>query len=63
MNFYDKDGALYRTKSVVFGDSLTEIPDLPTYSGYYGGVWSSTPNEATGINFKNLDKSIDVYVV
>lgn len=63
VNFYDKDGNLHCTKSVISGESLTDIPDLPEYTGYYGGVWSTTPDEFDGANFINLEKGMDVYAV
>lgn len=63
VNFYDKDGNLHCVKSVISGESLTEIPLLPEYTGYYGGVWSTTPDEFDGANFFNLEKGMDVYAV
>lgn len=63
INFYDKDGNLHCTKSVISGETLTDIPDLPEYTGYYGGVWSTTPDEFNGANFINLEKGMNVYAV
>lgn len=63
VTFLDKDGQVYRVKSVPFGGSLSVIPELPEYSGYYGGVWSLDPDEVVGSNFQNLEDSLTVYAV
>ena len=63
VDFIDKNGEKRWTKSVVFGNSLSEIPALPTYTGYYGGIWSYDPNEADGVDFQNLEDSLTVYAV
>lgn len=63
INFYDKDSNLHCTKSVIAGETLTDIPQLPEYTGYYGGVWSTTPDEFNGANFINLEKGMNVYAV
>ena len=55
VTFLDKDQNPYRVKSVPFGGSLASIPELPEYSGYYGGVWSTDPQEIVyGLNRMQL---------
>lgn len=63
VTFLDKDGQIYRVKSVPFGGSLSVIPELPEYSGYYGGVWSVDPDEVVGSDFRNLEDSLTVYAI
>ena len=63
ITFLDKEGAVYRIKSVLFGDSLDNIPALPAYTGYYGGVWSVNAGEAVGTDFRNLEEAITVYAL
>ena len=61
VTFYDKDGAVYRVKSVVKGEGLATVPQLPVYTGFYGGVWSAAADETVGVDFQALDKAISVY--
>ena len=63
VTFLDKDQAFYCIKSVVYGESLSTIPALPTYSGYYGGMWSTSPDSSEGTDFQNLESSLTVYAV
>jgi len=63
VTFMDKDGAPYRVKSVVQGSGLASIPALPTYTGYYGGVWSIDPDEVVGSDFQNLTQGLNVYAI
>ena len=63
VTFMDKDGSPYRVKSVVQGSGLASIPALPTYSGYYGGVWSVEPDEVVGSDFQNLMEGLKVYAI
>lgn len=63
VSFMDKDGALYRTKSVEYGHNLATIPALPEYVGYYGGVWSLDPKEEIGTDFTALEQALNVYAI
>lgn len=63
VTFLDKEKNVYRVKSVVFGESLSTVPAIPTYSGFYGGVWSVDANEAVGTDFQNLEAGLTVYAV
>lgn len=63
VTFLDKDQQVYRVKSVIFGGGLSVIPELPEYSGYYGGVWSTDPNEVVGTDFQNLEEALTVYAI
>lgn len=61
VSFYDKEGHIWRVKSVVKGESLVTVPPLPNYVGYYGGVWSSSASETTGVDFQVLNNALAVY--
>ncbi len=63
INFVDKDGNLRWVKSVVYGENLIAIPELPEYSGFYGGVWSVKADEAEGADFQNITDSMTVYAI
>ena len=63
VSFMDKDGALYRTKSVEYGHNLATIPALPEYVGFYGGVWSLDPKEEVGADFTALEQALNVYAI
>ena len=63
VTFLDKDQNPYRVKSVPFGGGLASIPELPEYSGYYGGVWSTDPQEIVGTDFQNLEDALTVYAI
>jgi len=63
VTFLNKDQQVYRVKSVAFGGSLSTIPPMPEYSGYYGGVWSTDPDEIVGTDFQNLEDALTVYAI
>lgn len=63
ITFFDKDGAVNCVKSVVLGNSLATVPKLPAYSGYYGGVWSTSSGAAVGTNFQKIEAPMSVYAV
>ena len=63
VTFLDKDQKVYRVKSVEFGGDLTSIPELPAYSGYHGGVWSTSPDEIVGTDFQDLEDGLTVYAI
>lgn len=63
VTFMDKDGQVYRVRSAVIGSGLTSIPELPAYTGYHGGVWSTDAAELVGTDFQNLEKSMTVYAI
>jgi len=59
--FYDADGNKYATKSVLFGESLTNIPAAPAKEGYIGPCWSASQTEYEEPSFENLEKDCRVY--
>ncbi|MBQ7625159.1 MAG: hypothetical protein IJS65_07785, partial [Clostridia bacterium] len=61
VTFFDKEGQVYRVKSVIKGKSLTTVPQLPAYTGFYGGVWSASFAETVGVNFQTLESALSVY--
>ena len=63
VTFLDKEKNVYRVKSVVFGEGLSTVPVLPTYSGFYGGVWSVDADEVVGTDFQNLESALTVYAI
>ncbi len=63
VTFLDKDGKVWRVKSVVYGQNLTAIPALPEYSGYHGGVWSLSSDEIIGSDFQNITEGVTVYPI
>ena len=63
ITFLDKEGKVYRVRSAVFGQSMTALPALPDYPGYFGGLWSDKPDVAAGSSFQDLRADKTVYAV
>lgn len=60
--FYNLDGEKYVAKSVLYDGTLKNIPLVPINEGYFGGVWSLSPDEYIAPDFKNLKENMKVYV-
>ena len=63
VTFVDREDKVFTIKSVVFGKSLVSIPDIPSSSGGYDGVWSYSKNNQEGADFRNLQSDLTVYAV
>ena len=61
--FYDGDGNLFATKSVVIGSELAKVPAVPARAGYDAGDWSLTAGEMTEVDFSAVTKDMKVYAV
>lgn len=59
--FYDSDGTLYATKSVLIGEALNKVPMVPTKVGYGDGSWSTSRQEAKAPDFSNIKKDLKIY--
>ena len=61
IRFYDADGNLYATKSVVVGGELTKVPAVPERTGYSNGMWSTSAIEAAEPDLTSISKDVNLY--
>lgn len=61
--FYNADGDLYATKSVVRGSALTKLPAVPARAGYGEGSWSLSADSISAPDFTAVSKNMSVYAV
>lgn len=61
VSFYDMEGNLYATKSVVAGSDLTKLPLVPVVEGYSAGEWSTSADSYILPDFTNLQGEMSVY--
>ncbi len=61
IRFYDADGNLYATKSVVVGGELTKVPAVPERTGYSNGMWSTSAMEAAEPDLTSISKDVNLY--
>lgn len=58
--FYRQDGTLLTTKSVLRGNALTKVPEVPPVEGNEG-VWSLSAEEKQPADFSAVSKEMKVY--
>jgi uncharacterized repeat protein (TIGR02543 family) len=63
ITFYNRDAQKIMTKSVVVGNDLVRVPNVPLADGYSNGRWSLSRNEYEPVNFTNFQGDINVYAI
>lgn len=61
--FCNTDGEILTKMSVVIGEDLNRLPDVPALSGYTNGRWSASKTEYVAPNYTNLTSELTVYAV
>ena len=59
--FYDGDNRPFLSKSIIFGGSLKDWPEVPSKEGYSDGSWSLSMTEYVEPNLNNLEKNVSLF--
>ena len=61
--FCNTDGEILTRKSVIMGEDLIRLPDVPMISGYTNGRWSLSKTEYIAPDYTNLTSELTVYAI
>ena len=61
VSFYDMEGKLYATKSVLTGLDLIKLPLVPAVEGYATGRWSTSKDAYILPDFTNIQNEMSIY--